>query len=178
MDFDLGAGLDGVADLFERRRQGVDQQSGGSPQLSARSGDRQVRESGSGQDARRQADPGLWHAHRSPEQPLSAGVRRRQHRPARRQSARGPQLADAGGRGRVDEQNRLWFAEYGGNGIGMFDPQTDAIKEWRLPTPWSAPYDVVAIKNGAEVWTGSMLTDQVSRLDTATGQVVNYLLPR
>jgi len=81
-------------------------------------------------------------------------------------------------RGRVDEQNRLWFAEYGGNGIGMFDPQTDAIKEWRLPTPWSAPYDVVAIKNGAEVWTGSMLTDQVSRLDTATGQVVDYLLPR
>src|SRR5262249_27692857 len=41
-----------------------------------------------------------------------------------------------------------------------------------------APYDVVAIKNGAEVWTGSMLTDQVSRLDTATGQVVDYLLPR
>ncbi len=81
-------------------------------------------------------------------------------------------------RGRVDEQSRLWFAEYGGNGVGMFDPQTDAIKEWRLPTPWSAPYDVVAIKNGAEVWTGSMLTDQVSRLDTGTGQVVDYLLPR
>jgi streptogramin lyase len=81
-------------------------------------------------------------------------------------------------RGRVDEQNRLWFAEYGGNGIGMFDPKTDAIKEWRLPTPWSAPYDVVSIKGGAEVWTGSMLTDQVSRLDTASGQVVDYLLPR
>ena len=81
-------------------------------------------------------------------------------------------------RGRVDEQNRLWFAEYGGNGIGLFDPKTDAIKEWRLPTPWSAPYDVVSIKGGAEVWTGSMLTDQVSRLDTASGQVVDYLLPR
>jgi len=81
-------------------------------------------------------------------------------------------------RGRVDEQNRLWFAEYGGNGIGMFDPKTDTIKEWQLPTPWSAPYDVVAIKNGAEVWTGSMLTDRVSRLDTATGEVVDYLLPR
>jgi streptogramin lyase len=37
---------------------------------------------------------------------------------------------------------------------------------------------VVAIKNGAEVWTGSMLTDRVSRLDTATGEVVDYLLPR
>jgi streptogramin lyase len=81
-------------------------------------------------------------------------------------------------RGRVDEQNRLWFAQYGGNGIGMFDAKTDTIKEWTLPTPWSAPYDVVAIKNGAEVWTGSMLTDRVSRLDTATGQAVDYLLPR
>jgi virginiamycin B lyase len=81
-------------------------------------------------------------------------------------------------RGRVDEQNRLWFAQYGGNGMGMFDPKTDTIKEWTLPTPWSAPYDVVAIKNGAEVWTGSMLTDRVSRLDTATGQAVDYLLPR
>jgi streptogramin lyase len=81
-------------------------------------------------------------------------------------------------RGRVDEQNRLWFAQYGGNGIGMFDPKTDTIKEWTLPAPWSAPYDVVAIKNGAEAWTGSMLTDRVSRLDTATGQAVDYLLPR
>jgi len=53
----------------------------------------------------------------------------------------------------------------------MFDP-APRHKEWPLPTPWSAPYDVVSIKNGAEVWTGSMLTDQVSRLDTATGQVV------
>jgi virginiamycin B lyase len=81
-------------------------------------------------------------------------------------------------RGRVDEQNRLWFAEYGGNGIAMFDPKTATIKEWPLPTPWSAPYDVVSTSNGAEAWTGSMLTDQVSRLDTATGQVVDYLLPR
>ena len=28
-------------------------------------------------------------------------------------------------RGRVDAQNRLWFAEFGGNAIGMFDPETE-----------------------------------------------------
>ena len=28
-------------------------------------------------------------------------------------------------RGEVDEQNRLWFAEYAGNAIGMFDPKTE-----------------------------------------------------
>ena len=29
-----------------------------------------------------------------------------------------------------------------------------------------------------EAWTGSMLSDQVTRLDPATGATVNYLLPR
>jgi len=80
-------------------------------------------------------------------------------------------------RGRVDPQNRLWFAEYGANAVGMFDPETETIKEWKLPTPWSAPYDVVYTKQG-EVWTGSMLNDQVARLDTKTGEFVEYLLPR
>jgi streptogramin lyase len=37
---------------------------------------------------------------------------------------------------------------------------------------------VVAVNNGAEAWTGSMLNDRVSRLNTATGEVVDYLLPR
>ena len=81
-------------------------------------------------------------------------------------------------RGRVDSQNRLWFAQYGSNSIGMFDPKTAAIKEYPLPTAWTAPYDVVPSKDASEVWTGSMATDQVSRLDTKTGQVVDYLLPR
>jgi streptogramin lyase len=46
-----------------------------------------------------------------------------------------------------------------------------------MPTPWSAPYDVVATSDG-EVWAGSMLNDFVNRLDTKTGDVVDYLLPR
>jgi streptogramin lyase len=81
-------------------------------------------------------------------------------------------------RGRVDEQNRLWFAEYGGNGIGMFDSKTAKITEYKLPTKWGMPYDVVPSKNAKEVWTGSMLNDLVARLDTASGQVTEYLLPR
>ena len=45
------------------------------------------------------------------------------------------------------------------------------------PTPWSAPYDAVAGKNG-EAWTGSMWTDRVSRLDIKSGQFTDYPLPR
>jgi streptogramin lyase len=36
---------------------------------------------------------------------------------------------------------------------------------------------VIYTKQG-EVWTGSMLNDQVARLDTKTGEFVEYLLPR
>jgi virginiamycin B lyase len=81
-------------------------------------------------------------------------------------------------RGRVDEQNRLWFAEFGGNAIGLFDPKTAAIKEYPIPTKFSLPYDAVPNKDATEVWTGSMLNDQVARVDTKTGQVTEYLLPR
>jgi virginiamycin B lyase len=81
-------------------------------------------------------------------------------------------------RGRVDEQNRLWFAEYGGNAIGLFDPKTAAIKEYRLSTKYGAPYDVVPNRDASQVWTGSMLSDRVARVDTKSGQITEYLLPR
>jgi virginiamycin B lyase len=80
-------------------------------------------------------------------------------------------------RGRVDEQNRLWFAEYGGNAIALFDPKTAAIKEYPIPTKFAAPYDVAPNKDASVVWTGSMMSDQVERLDTKTGHVTEYLLP-
>jgi streptogramin lyase len=81
-------------------------------------------------------------------------------------------------RGRVDDQDRLWFAEYAGNGIAMFDPTTQQIKEWKMPTPWAAPYDVAFNKGATQVWTGSMLNDRVVRLDPKTDEIVEYLLPR
>jgi streptogramin lyase len=81
-------------------------------------------------------------------------------------------------RGRFDDQNRLWFAEYAANRIAMFDPANEQIKEWKLPTDWGQPYDVAPSKGAAEVWTGSMLTDQVARLNPRTDEIVEYLLPR
>jgi virginiamycin B lyase len=80
-------------------------------------------------------------------------------------------------RGRFDEQGRLWFAQYGNNAIGMFDPSTERMKEWKLPTPWANPYDVVPSKGATEVWTGSMSNDHVSRLNTKTDEITEYLLP-
>jgi virginiamycin B lyase len=80
-------------------------------------------------------------------------------------------------RGNMDAQDRLWFGEYRADRIGMFDTKTYAFKEWKLHTRWAAPYDVVLDKNG-DAWTGSMVTDQVTRLNTNSGEMVDYLLPR
>jgi streptogramin lyase len=77
----------------------------------------------------------------------------------------------------MDAQDRLWFAEYGGNRLAMFDTNTEKFTEWPLPTPWTAPYYVTWDKNG-ELWAGGMTTDRVVRLDPKTGEAVEYLLPR
>jgi virginiamycin B lyase len=82
-------------------------------------------------------------------------------------------------RGRVDDRTGiLWFAEFGANQVGAYDTKADngTIKEYKLPTPWDSPYDVVADKNG-NVWAGSMLTDRITRLDPATGKAFDYELP-
>lgn len=82
-------------------------------------------------------------------------------------------------RGRIDDRTGLfWFAEWANNSIGVYDTKNDdgVIKEYPMPTPFDAPYDAVADKNGT-VWTASMITDHVAHLDPATGRVVEYLLP-
>lgn len=82
-------------------------------------------------------------------------------------------------RGRVDDRTGLfWFAEYGANRIGMYDTKADngTIIEFPLPTPFDSPYDVVSDKNG-QVWTGSMVTDRVSRLDPTNGRFSEWQLP-
>jgi len=80
-------------------------------------------------------------------------------------------------RGMMDAQDRLWFGEYRGNKIGVFDTKSEKFQEWAMPTPWSNPYDVAVDKNG-DAWTGSMLSDRIARLDPKSGQVVEYLLPK
>jgi streptogramin lyase len=67
--------------------------------------------------------------------------------------------------------------QYRGDKIGMLDTRTGEFKGLGGRPKWSAPYDVAFDKN-QEAWTGSMIDDQVTRLDTRTGAMVQYLLPR
>lgn len=79
-------------------------------------------------------------------------------------------------RGHMDAQDRLWFAQFRGNRIGMFDTTAGTFQEWAVPTPWTNVYDVIADTAGY-AWGGGMNNDLVARLNIKTGEIVEYLLP-
>ena len=79
-------------------------------------------------------------------------------------------------RGRMDSQDRLWFAEWRADKVGMFDTKTNEFMEWSVPGKYGAPYDADLDKTGW-VWTDNMMNDLVTRLDTKTGKTVQYLMP-
>ena len=87
-----------------------------------------------------------------------------------------PTPGAGGRRGNVDAKDRLWWAQYRGNGIGMFDPMTEKITEWQMPTPWTSPYDA-EFDDETYVWTGGMNNDLAVRLNVETGEFTEYLLP-
>ena len=80
-------------------------------------------------------------------------------------------------RGMMDSRDRLWFAQYRGDKIAVLDTKTGEFRDWAVTPRWSSPYDVMIDRN-EEAWTGSMITDFITRVDTKSGQSVNYLLPR
>jgi len=80
-------------------------------------------------------------------------------------------------RGHMDAQDRLWFAEFRANKIAMFDTRAQTFREWAVPTPWTNVYDAILDKAGY-AWAGGMNNDHVVRVNTRTGETVEYLLPR
>ncbi|HMI96138.1 MAG TPA: carboxypeptidase regulatory-like domain-containing protein [Micropepsaceae bacterium] len=79
-------------------------------------------------------------------------------------------------RGRMDNQDRLWFAEWRADKIAMFDTKSGEFMEWKVPGQYVAPYDAQIDKNG-EVWTDNMMDDRVTRIDPRTGKAVQFLMP-
>jgi streptogramin lyase len=84
---------------------------------------------------------------------------------------------DAGSRrGTVDSQDRFWFAEYYVGQIGMFDPKTKQIKEWKIASEplLGGIYAVTGVDKNGEVWGGGEFTEYIVRLNPVTGEVTNY----
>jgi len=80
-------------------------------------------------------------------------------------------------RGHIDGQDRLWFAEFRANKIGMFDTKAERMHEFDVQIPWTNPYDAVVDKSGY-AWTGGMTNDYIVRVNTKTNEAVGYLMPR
>ena len=54
-----------------------------------------------------------------------------------------PTKGSAPRRGQMDSQDRVWFGEYKGNRIGMFDTKDRKVsRSGQAPTACTAPYDV------------------------------------
>ena len=87
-----------------------------------------------------------------------------------------PTQGAGGRRGHIDNKDRLWFAQYFGNGMAMFDPATQKIKEWKVPTPYTFPYDA-QFDDKVYFWAGGMNSDMIERVNTQTDEIVEYLLP-
>jgi streptogramin lyase len=79
-------------------------------------------------------------------------------------------------RGKMDLQDRLWFAEYTGDNIAMLDTKTGKFQEWSTGK-WTGPYTASMPNKAGQVFAPSGASDRVYRLDPKTGEVIGYLMP-
>ncbi len=79
-------------------------------------------------------------------------------------------------RGMVDAQDRIWTALNRTDQISVYDQKTQKFQTWSTGIPEYYAYDVWVDKYG-EAWASTEFADRVSRVNTVTGEVTNYLLP-
>ena len=79
-------------------------------------------------------------------------------------------------RGHLDSQDRVWCGVFYGNALAMFDPKTEKISEWKVPTEWTRPYDA-QFDDKSYVWGAGMDNDVAVRMNTETGEFTEYLMP-
>jgi virginiamycin B lyase len=80
-------------------------------------------------------------------------------------------------RGRMDAQDRFWFAEYTGDKVGMFDTRTEKFQEWPMQRKYTTPYAVSAPDRNGYVYATSNMSERLMRLDPKTGEIVEYQIP-
>jgi len=79
-------------------------------------------------------------------------------------------------RGRIDSEDRLWFAEYLNDKIFMFDTRTHEVRRWDVPE-FSTPYTASAPDKNGYVYAPSNMSERLLRLDPETGEVIEYQMP-
>jgi virginiamycin B lyase len=75
----------------------------------------------------------------------------------------------------IDAQDRILVTEYRNSKVALFDTKTEKFTEYNLPE-YTYPYRANFDKNG-EIWSSTMSTDRVVRMDPKTGKTEQYLMP-
>jgi virginiamycin B lyase len=79
-------------------------------------------------------------------------------------------------RGMVDKQDRIWTALNRTDSIAVYDQKTQKFTTWSTGIPEYYAYDVWVDRHG-EAWASTEFADRVSRINTQTGEVTNYIMP-
>ena len=79
-------------------------------------------------------------------------------------------------RGQIDWRDRLWYGEYRGDRIAMFDTRTGRSIQWGL-RPYMAPYAASVPDRNGYVYAPSNMAERLVRLDPQTGEVIEYQMP-
>jgi streptogramin lyase len=81
-----------------------------------------------------------------------------------------------GRRGKMDPQDRYWFAEYSADKVAMLDLKSGKVTEWPL-RKYSTPYTASMPDQKGFVWAPSNMSDRMMKLDPRTGELVEFLMP-
>lgn len=80
-------------------------------------------------------------------------------------------------RSRMDAQDRFWVGLYGGDGIAMLDTRTGILTQWRVPVPFTTPYNATVPDKDGFIYSASNTAERILRLNPRTGEVIEFPMP-
>ncbi|HEX2069371.1 MAG TPA: lyase [Actinomycetota bacterium] len=76
----------------------------------------------------------------------------------------------------ADSEGRLWISEWNAGQLGMYDPVSQAWREWKLPGPTPQPY-AVYVDDRDKVWLSDFGANTLVRFDPETERFTSIKLP-
>ena len=75
-----------------------------------------------------------------------------------------------------DSRGRLWISEWNAGRLGMYDPDGDSWREWRVPGPNPQPY-AVYVDERDQVWLSDFGANALVRFDPDRERFTRFSLP-
>ncbi len=75
-----------------------------------------------------------------------------------------------------DSKGRIWVSEWNAAQVGVYDPEANAWREWRLPGDHPAAY-AVYVDDQDKVWLSDFSANAIVRFDPTTEQFETFSLP-